>query len=238
MAAGRMETMDAFLGEPDRRRIRRELRRLWADSPAFCRPGASPVTDLLHWEVLIDGPDGSPYAGGTFPVDVRFAGGYPMEPPEITFRAKIYHPNVDEQGRLDGGGGGNAAAAAVYEGDLRLYEEIARAWTLAYASSPVASRFPRADDEPWLDYCDAVAAMCAAEKKAERTVRRWTEEERIRQLLRRSADDERTRRAALPCGENESESDVGVSLLWTRAVAFLQGWCSAALLLAARAIQI
>ncbi|KAG2574602.1 hypothetical protein PVAP13_7KG344770 [Panicum virgatum] len=46
------------LEEPLRRRIRRELRMIWLDPPAFCRPGASPVTDLLHWEVVIDGSDG------------------------------------------------------------------------------------------------------------------------------------------------------------------------------------
>ncbi|CAN6282096.1 unnamed protein product [Urochloa humidicola] len=64
------------------RRIRSELREIWVDPPAFCRPGASPVTDLDHWEVIIDGPDGSPYAGGTFPVDVDFVSNYPLRPPK------------------------------------------------------------------------------------------------------------------------------------------------------------
>lgn len=73
--------------EPDIRRIRSELRKIWVDPPAFCRPGASPVTDLLHWEVVIDGPDGSPYFGGTFPVDIDFSI-YPLSPPKITSKPR------------------------------------------------------------------------------------------------------------------------------------------------------
>ncbi|CAL4885070.1 unnamed protein product [Urochloa decumbens] len=87
--------------EPHIGRIRRELRKIWVDPPAFCRPGASPVTDLLHWEVVIDGPDGSPYAGGTFPVDIDFVNiNYPLSPPKITFKTKVYHPNIDSRGEM------------------------------------------------------------------------------------------------------------------------------------------
>ncbi|CAN6233677.1 unnamed protein product [Urochloa humidicola] len=85
---------------PDVQRIRMELRKIWVDPPAFCRPGASPVTDLLHWEVVIDGPDGTPYAGGTFPVDVDFVDNYPFKHPKITFKTKVYHPNIDSEGKM------------------------------------------------------------------------------------------------------------------------------------------
>ncbi|KAF2946675.1 hypothetical protein DAI22_02g313300 [Oryza sativa Japonica Group] len=71
------------------RRISRELEDLWLDPPAYCRPGPEPVTDLLHWEVIIDGPPGTPYAGGTFPVDVWYPNEYPFQPPKLTFKTKI-----------------------------------------------------------------------------------------------------------------------------------------------------
>uniref|UniRef100_A0A453PFL5 UBC core domain-containing protein n=1 Tax=Aegilops tauschii subsp. strangulata TaxID=200361 RepID=A0A453PFL5_AEGTS len=74
------------------RRIRKELELLWTDPPAFCRPGLAPVTDLFHWEVVIDGPDGSPYAGGTFPVDVAYPKDYPFDPIKLTFRTKVSRP--------------------------------------------------------------------------------------------------------------------------------------------------
>ncbi|KAL6633648.1 hypothetical protein ACP70R_026319 [Stipagrostis hirtigluma subsp. patula] len=75
------------------KRILRELRELWVDPPPFCRPGAM-VTDLLHWEVVIDGPEGTPYEGGAFRVDVRFPGGYPFKPVKMRFKTKIFHPNI------------------------------------------------------------------------------------------------------------------------------------------------
>ncbi|XP_039787342.1 probable ubiquitin-conjugating enzyme E2 12 [Panicum virgatum] len=87
--------------EPLRGRIRRELRLIWVEPPAFCQPGASPVTDLLHWEVVIDGPDGRPYAGGTFPVDINFVGNYPFKPPKITFKTKVrVPPNISAEGEM------------------------------------------------------------------------------------------------------------------------------------------
>ncbi|XP_044413863.1 ubiquitin-conjugating enzyme E2 11-like isoform X2 [Triticum aestivum] len=100
------------------RRIRKELKQLWMDPPAFCRPGASPVTDLFHWEVIIDGPHGSPYAGGTFPVDVAYPKDYPFKPIKLTFKTKTYAslhcrctiPTSARRGRWrwtsSGGGGG------------------------------------------------------------------------------------------------------------------------------------
>uniref|UniRef100_A0ACD5Z6K5 Uncharacterized protein n=1 Tax=Avena sativa TaxID=4498 RepID=A0ACD5Z6K5_AVESA len=82
------------------KRIRKELSSLWIDPPAFCRPGASPVTDPCHFEVIIDGPAGSPYAGGTFPVDVVIPKDYPFKPPKLTFKTKVYHPNINSEGKM------------------------------------------------------------------------------------------------------------------------------------------
>uniref|UniRef100_A0ACD5ZL04 Uncharacterized protein n=1 Tax=Avena sativa TaxID=4498 RepID=A0ACD5ZL04_AVESA len=82
------------------KRIRKELSSLWIDPPAFCRPGSSPVTDPCHFEVIIDGPADSPYAGGTFPVDVVIPKDYPFKPPKLTFKTKVYHPNINSEGKM------------------------------------------------------------------------------------------------------------------------------------------
>ncbi|XP_037471339.1 ubiquitin-conjugating enzyme E2 5A-like [Triticum dicoccoides] len=82
------------------RRIRKELELLWIDPPAFCRPGPAPVTDLFHWEVVIDGPHGSPYAGGTFPVDVAYPKDYPFDPIKLTFRTKVSRPALPPEGKM------------------------------------------------------------------------------------------------------------------------------------------
>ena len=46
------------------------------------------------------GPETSPFGGGTFYLSVRFPERYPFEPPHITFKTRIYHPNIDSEGRI------------------------------------------------------------------------------------------------------------------------------------------
>jgi ubiquitin-protein ligase len=50
--------------------------------------------DLFMWKLLIEGPEGTPFVGGKFIVNVDFSDNYPFKPPKIKFVTKIYHPNV------------------------------------------------------------------------------------------------------------------------------------------------
>jgi ubiquitin-conjugating enzyme E2 T len=83
-------------------RIGKELERLNNDPP----PG------ILVWRDDIDGtekdvikaritpPDDTPYRGGCFDLEIRIPQRYPFEAPAVRFVTKIFHPNVDEQGRI------------------------------------------------------------------------------------------------------------------------------------------
>ena len=51
-------------------------------------------SDITKWDLVIDGPEGTPFVGGKFVVGLNFEGGYPFKPPAINFKTKIYHPNV------------------------------------------------------------------------------------------------------------------------------------------------
>jgi ubiquitin-protein ligase len=73
------------------KRIRKELSELWTDPPAFCRLGASPVTDPYHFEVFIDGPAGSPYAGGTVPPRHPDPQEVPVQAPQVHLQNQGTH---------------------------------------------------------------------------------------------------------------------------------------------------
>lgn len=56
-------------------------------------------TNILNWQVLIV-PDKAPYNKGAFRIEINFPAEYPFKPPKITFKTRIYHPNVDEKGQI------------------------------------------------------------------------------------------------------------------------------------------
>ncbi|GFW05203.1 ubiquitin-conjugating enzyme E2 L3 [Trichonephila clavipes] len=44
--------------------------------------------------------DSIPYNKGAFRIEINFPAEYPFKPPKITFKTKIYHPNIDEKGQV------------------------------------------------------------------------------------------------------------------------------------------
>ncbi|RPA85332.1 ubiquitin-conjugating enzyme E2 N [Ascobolus immersus RN42] len=56
--------------------------------------------NLRYFDVEINGPEGSPYEGGVFELELFLPEDYPMSPPKVRFLTKIYHPNIDRLGRI------------------------------------------------------------------------------------------------------------------------------------------
>jgi len=56
--------------------------------------------DVRYLKITIVGPEGTPYQGGVFGLEMFLSEGYPMEPPNVRFTTKIYHPNIDWVGRI------------------------------------------------------------------------------------------------------------------------------------------
>eukprot|EP00051_Salpingoeca_urceolata_P005433 m.73210 g.73210 ORF g.73210 m.73210 type:complete len:151 (-) comp14327_c0_seq1:261-713(-) len=56
--------------------------------------------DLFYWKATLSGPEGSPYEGGIFILDVKFPSEYPFKPPTITFKTPVYHPTVSNEGGI------------------------------------------------------------------------------------------------------------------------------------------
>ncbi|CAG8577576.1 13766_t:CDS:2 [Cetraspora pellucida] len=80
-------------------RMKRELEILEHDPPpgVVCYPVDGSFTRFC---AQIKGPKDTPYEDGMFKVDVQIPARYPMEPPRMQFITPIYHPNVDDVGRI------------------------------------------------------------------------------------------------------------------------------------------
>ena len=144
------------------RRLQREFTEIQSDPPANCTAGPVSDADFFTWEAMIFGPSDSPFSGGVFKLSIRFPTDYPFKPPIITFRTKIYHPNINAAGGicLDILKGQWSPAlsiskvllsilslltdanpadplvpeiAHIYKTDRAAYDEKARAWTQEYA---------------------------------------------------------------------------------------------------------
>ncbi len=80
-------------------RITKETQRLAQDPIVgiYAEPNAN---NFRHFFVKIAGPTETPFEGGLFAAELFLPDEYPMVPPKVLFRTKIYHPNIDKLGRI------------------------------------------------------------------------------------------------------------------------------------------
>ncbi|KAK8192587.1 hypothetical protein M8818_007757 [Zalaria obscura] len=81
------------------KRILNELTQCNNDPPAGTKIQLPDEANVFLWEVIMDGPAESPYAGGHFKIEINLPKDYPFKPPVFTFKTKIYHPNVSNDGK-------------------------------------------------------------------------------------------------------------------------------------------
>ncbi|PIN10762.1 Ubiquitin-protein ligase [Handroanthus impetiginosus] len=85
-------------------RLQKELKLLLTDPP----PGASfpslsddsSAPSLTSIDALFQGPEGTVYADGVFKIKIQIPERYPFQPPIVIFATPIYHPNIDNGGRI------------------------------------------------------------------------------------------------------------------------------------------
>lgn len=80
-------------------RLKNELIELQNNPPTNCSAGII-EDDIYNWQATILGPEGSPYEGGIFYLQILFSTEYPFKPPKISFITKIYHCNINSNGNI------------------------------------------------------------------------------------------------------------------------------------------
>lgn len=80
-------------------RIQKEISRLTNDPPPGC--ACAPKGDnMCTLEAQIEGRTDTVYQGGVWTLSIDIPPRYPFEPPKVRFLTKIYHPNIDSEGRI------------------------------------------------------------------------------------------------------------------------------------------
>ncbi|XP_076620613.1 ubiquitin-conjugating enzyme E2 S isoform X1 [Colletes latitarsis] len=81
------------------RRVAKEMSELATQPPEGIRVilNEEDVTDI---QATIEGPSGTPYAGGFFRVKLALGKDFPQGPPKAFFLTKIFHPNVAKNGEI------------------------------------------------------------------------------------------------------------------------------------------
>jgi ubiquitin-conjugating enzyme E2 D/E len=144
-------------------RINKELRIIQDEANENISAGPS-GDNLFEWDAMIIGPTKTPYEGGMFRLKIYFPVDYPFKSPKVLFTTKIYHPNINSGGiicldilktqwspaltiskvllsicsLLNDANPNDPLEmdiAKQYINDKSKYEEIAKQWTLQYASS-------------------------------------------------------------------------------------------------------
>lgn len=151
------------------KRLEKELQDIQALSADSSVTAEAVGDNLTHWKGHLRGPEGTPYTGGAFDIDIVIPADYPYNPPKMKFDTKIWHPNISSQtGAIcldvlnkewspaltirtallsiqallsapEPDDPQDAEVAEMYKHNRELFQQTARYWTDTFASGVVES---------------------------------------------------------------------------------------------------
>ncbi|KAL2516169.1 Ubiquitin-conjugating enzyme E2 2 [Forsythia ovata] len=77
----------------------RDFKRLQLDPPAGIS-GAPCDNNIMPWNAVIFGPDGTRWDRWTFKLTLQFMEDYPNKPPTVRFISRMFHPNIYADGSI------------------------------------------------------------------------------------------------------------------------------------------
>eukprot|EP01025_Chloroclados_australasicus_P037902 TRINITY_DN3877_c1_g1_i2.p2 TRINITY_DN3877_c1_g1~~TRINITY_DN3877_c1_g1_i2.p2 ORF type:complete len:191 (-),score=15.32 TRINITY_DN3877_c1_g1_i2:493-1065(-) len=87
------------MSTPARKRLIRDFKHLQQDPPVGVN--ASPKPDnVMLWNAIIFGPDGTIWEDGIFKLTMEFSEEYPQKAPTVKFVSPLFHPNVYQDGSI------------------------------------------------------------------------------------------------------------------------------------------
>ena len=78
-------------------RLVKELKEVGKDDSSGVRAAPLLESNMNHLRATVQGPEGTPYEGGVFEIDIHIPKQYPFEPPKMKFITKVWHPNISSQ---------------------------------------------------------------------------------------------------------------------------------------------
>jgi len=82
------------------KRITKELKRIKEEPLPNITADLVKASNLSNWNATLIGPEESPYEGGVFKLSITFPDDYPLKPPTVRFKTKIYHCNINAGGNI------------------------------------------------------------------------------------------------------------------------------------------
>ncbi|RKP00473.1 hypothetical protein CXG81DRAFT_26828 [Caulochytrium protostelioides] len=82
------------------RRLMKEYKELTLNAPEGITAGPADEKDFFNWEILLEGPEGTPFEDGVYTAVMTFPHDYPLAPPTLRFTCPFWHPNVYSDGTV------------------------------------------------------------------------------------------------------------------------------------------
>lgn len=81
-------------------RLNKELQQLTNSPPYNITVQPHDDNNILHYMAQLIGPIDTPYYNGIYTIDIIIPTRYPFIPPQCKFLTRVYHPNIDSDGRI------------------------------------------------------------------------------------------------------------------------------------------